>query len=440
MQYPKRMHRCSDIYSPSGGKAIMAAKESKRDKKLIQKKTGYDPTQYRAMTIMFVFLSLVNILCVIVAFSRSGFGLYQAEDALSHVAHITEYVHQVNERAQYIVLHCEDQELIVRETEKIDRLFQDIDEESEKYRQIDLTVFDPRLKRHFDNAAMDTISYHHALTGFLTELQSASLRDPDVIAETYAKLIEPLKNTAEMSMNIVFDSQSVGTYNFFVRSARQFVFVLLFLLLNLFVGLFGIHWMEKKARTAAKVVELEHDRVEKLREKTVNLAYCHILTGFKNYYGLEKDLSEPTLDSERSIALCRINKFYQINEVFSRERADEYVTKVSNALREEYSNYVDMYSTASDEFCFVFRKKITKVQLGDMVRQLVETISGNFDVDGVMISQTVCCCYYTYHPKTENQFGQVFNKLDRAMSVAREQNAMHGQNSIINVNSLNGME
>ena len=157
MQYPKRMHRCSDIYSPSGGKAIMAAKESKRDKKLIQKKTGYDPTQYRAMTIMFVFLSLVNILCVIVAFSRSGFGLYQAEDALSHVAHITEYVHQVNERAQYIVLHCEDQELIVRETEKIDRLFQDIDEESEKYRQIDLTVFDPRLKRHFDNAAMDTM-------------------------------------------------------------------------------------------------------------------------------------------------------------------------------------------------------------------------------------------------------------------------------------------
>ena len=116
------------------------------------------------------------------------------------------------------------------------------------------------------------------------------------------------------------------------------------------------------------------------------------------------------------------------------------MTKVSNALREEYSNYVDMYSTASDEFCFVFRKKITKVQLGDMVRQLVETISGNFDVDGVMISQTVCCCYYTYNPNTENQFGQVFNKLDRAMSVAREQNAMHGQNSIINVNSLNGTE
>ena len=418
----------------------MAPKEKKKDRELLLKKTGYDPTQYRAMTVMFVILSLVNILCVIAAFSRSGFGLYQAEDALSHVAHITEYVHQVNERAQNIVIHCEDQAFIIRETEKIERLFRDIDEESEKYRQIDLTVFDPRLKRHFDNASMDTISYHHALTGFLTELQSASVREPVIIAETYAKLIEPLKNTAEMSMNIVFDSQSVGTYNFFVRSARQFVFVLLFLLLNLFVGLFGIHWMEKKARTAAKVVELEHDRVEKLREKTVNLAYCHILTGFKNYYGLEKDLSEPTLDSERSIALCRINKFYQINEVFSRERADEYVTKVSNALREEYSNYVDMYSTASDEFCFVFRKKITKVQLGDMVRQLVETISGNFDVDGVMISQTVCCCYYTYNPMTENQFGQVFNKLDRAMSVAREQNAMHGQNSIINVNSLNGTE
>ena len=418
----------------------MAAMQKTKEKQFIQKKTGYDPMRYRAITIMFIILSFVNMVSVILAFSRSGFGLYQAEDALSHIAEITRCVHQVNECAQNIVIHCGDEELISREVTKIDNLFQDISEESAQYRQYDLSVFDERLKRHFDNATMDTMSYQHALYGFLTELQEDGSGDPIATAETYTKLIEPLKNTAEMSMNIVFDAQSRGTYNFFVRSARQFLFVLLFLLCTLIVGLVGIHWMEKRAKAAAQVVEYEHERVEKLREKAVDIAYSHILTGFKNYYGLEKDMSEAKPEAERSIALFRINKFYQINEVFGRGRSDEFVAKIAGALSREYGDYAEIYSTASNEFCLVFRVKVTKMQLKDLIRNIADMMSGNYDVDGEMISQTVCCCHYTYSPKAERNFAEVFNRLDRAMSVAREQNALHGQNVIINVNSLNGTQ
>jgi GGDEF domain-containing protein len=413
-------------------------KDQKKEKELIQRKTGYDPAHYHRMAFMFILLSVVNIAFVTLAFSHTGFGLYRAEDALSHISDITQSVHRINECAQNIVIHADDPDVIDRETHNINLLFGDIERESAVCRQIDLTEFDERLKRHFDNASMDTMSYQRALTDFLEQIHTGELSDPEEIEEAYTSVIEPLNNTAEISMNIVFDTQSKATYDFFVWSARQFLFILLFLLFNMTVGLIGIHSMQKKARKADVVVKQEHEKVEKLREKTVDIAYSHILTGFKNYYGLEKDLTAEMDDREFSIALFRFNKFYQINEIFGRGRADEFVAEVSQALAQKYSEDAVIYSTAIAEFCFVFKKKLTQMQQDDLVRMISETMSGSYSPDGVMISQTVSCCHYSHMPRAKESFENMFNKLDRALSIAKEQNAMHGQNVIINVNTLVG--
>ena len=72
---------------------------------------GFNSARYKRMAIIFVVLSLLNMFAVLMAFRRSGYGLYHAEDALSHVARINHYVQEAGgtavqvERYQGAVLH-----------------------------------------------------------------------------------------------------------------------------------------------------------------------------------------------------------------------------------------------------------------------------------------------------------------------------------------------
>ena len=408
----------------------------KNDKSKQQRLAGYDPAQYHRMTAMFVVLSLINVGFVILAFLRTGYGLYHAEEALSHVSKVTQCVHSVNESAQNIVIHCDDKELLDEELATIDELFATIDEESAKYRSIDLTRIGKDLKSDFDNASLTATYYQHALKDFTEELQAQGTPNSDETAQIYSNLIEPLKVNAENSMNELFDKQSTATTAFFFKSAQQFLFVLLFLFVTLTVGVIGISRMRKNARTSAESAQLEREKAERMREKTVDIAYSSILTGFKNYYGLEKDLRDRVGSEDLVIALCRFNRFSQINEIYGRERADEFVAQVSKELGNEFGSKATLYSTGTDEFCFLFHKALDSVRMEELVKKIADTLSKSFTVGNAMIQQPVSCCYYHCSHDAQDSFAQLFCTLDRAMSVAKEQFTMNGQNAIVNVNAL----
>ncbi len=405
-------------------------------KKEKQTKAGFDPGQYRVMMIMFIILSLVNVACVLLAFWRTGFGLYHAESAMAHVADITQNVHSINESAQNIVIHCDDHALLESETTNIQRYFEAISAQTEEYRQIDLNKIDPELQYEFNHAILETLSYQRALNDFTDELRSKETLDGAMTAQIYTNLIEPMKTNAENSMNTIFIRQSEATYNFFVRSAQQFLFVLLFLFITMTVGIIGIRRMRKTAKEVNEQAELEHERAQRFRAKSEDIAYSHIVTGFKNYYGLEKDLTDYVAKKEFTIMLCRFNKFSEINEIYGRSRADEFLASVGEMLSIEYAGKAGLYSTANDEFCFVLHKRTNPIQAKEFAEKITERLSKEFNVDGIMLQRQVLCCYYICYPDSQDHFAQMFCTLDRAMSVAKAQNAQTGQNAIVNVNSL----
>lgn len=131
---------------------------------------GYNPSQFKRMTVIFIALSLVNMLCVLFAFMRSGYGLYHAESALSHIAQVNSYVHQVNESTLDILVHRQEANFVSKELQSIDDNFDEIRKESKEYLDIELDSINKDLRGNFEEANKKVIEYEVALSKFTDEL------------------------------------------------------------------------------------------------------------------------------------------------------------------------------------------------------------------------------------------------------------------------------
>lgn len=417
----------------------MASKKTNRERKMLH---GYNPVTYRAMTTLFVLLSILNAIAVLFSFMRSGFGLYHAEDALSHVAMLNHHLHTINEAALDIVIHCDDVSEINNGSNAIKESFNVITSESQLYTAIDLMQIDSNLQSDFEDASHKVRRYNLALTEFISTLQSniekGSSEVPtyhSYIEWKYTDNIEPLKDDAEEAINRLFNYQCKATYDFFVRCAQQFLFVLLFMAITMTVGLTGIAKMKKNAKTAAEQAEQERVKAELSRAKSVNIAYSNILTGFKNRYGLEMDLENMLSSSSFTIALYRLVNFQNIAEKYGRNVADDYVVKVSQVLQQNYGTTSDIYSTETDEFCFVFKNDLLAAHEKEIMVQIGHAVSRLTDVDGIQIQSVSAGCYYHCQAGTHQSCNSLLHTLDKGMSVARRQCFESGKNAVISVSS-----
>ena len=397
---------------------------------------SFHASQYRNMTIMFVILSLINIATVLLAFFRTGYGLWHAEDALSHVAKITQCVQNVNERALHIVIHSEEREVVKEDVNSIDSSFGIIEAESDQYLQLNLNEIDPYLREEFDDASKKVQAYQKNLKQFTSDLAERRLEGAENISAVYNTSIDPLKSSAETAMNSVFESQNQATYDFFVRCAQQFLFVLLLLLITMTAGILGIRKMKRNAKNAAETIVVEHQKSERSREKVINIAYTNILTGFKNRYGLENDITEMMKSERFSIAVCNYNRFASINESYGRSKADAFISIVSQKLLQQFGEEAMIYSLDADEFCFIFKNDIGLKRVERVVQQIAKTLSRPYDFSDVTIELTAACCYYFCKPGDQASFENLLCTLDRAMAVAKQESRQTGANAIVNVNQL----
>ena len=404
---------------------------------------GFNPARYKRMAIIFVVLSLLNMSAVLMAFRRSGYGLYHAEDALSHVARINHYVQDINESAMSIVINHNDSDRIAKEVSQITQTFSEINEEIEAYSNIDLDEIDPELKVQFNKAKEKIDNYHNALLNYKNEIQDYTVSNKAELSEyvaatmnVYTSDIEPLKNSAADSVTELFNMQSQATYDFFVRCAQQFLFVLLFLIITMVIGLIGINNMKKKARRDAETIEVEQKRAKESHEKSVNIAYSNILTGFKNRYGLEADISDKLASKKFTIALFNFNNFSYINEKYGRDTGDEFLSVVSVKLQQKYAKVADIYSTDADEFCFIFKKNVSPDKADELIYQIAETMSKPVAVTDHAIQNMVSACFCHYNPGDQPDLNSLLRNFDRAMKVAQEKSRSEGHSSVVNIDTM----
>lgn len=418
---------------------------------------GFNRARYRRMAIIFSILSILNIATVLLGFSRSGYGLYYAEDALSHVAKINQSVQTVNESALTIVINSTNPERAKSELEIIRAAFHDVHVESDAYKKLDLDQIDPDLKAQFTDAADKVETYRLALFNYYDELSaliinsnsgstgeaaSAQISEAELakfiqsVGTVYSNDIEPLKEEAETAVTNLFDKQNEATYNFFVRAAQQFLFILLFLVITWIVGIIGINTMKKRAARDAQTIATEQKKAKESREKSESIAYSNILTGFRNRYGMEADIGDQLASKKFVIAMYDFNEFNHISEKYGRDTGDEFLSVISGKLQQRFAKLADIYSTDSAEFCFIFKKSVSPAKADEAVYMIADAMSKPVAVTNHAIKNTVSACFCHYNPGDQPDFNSLFLNLDKGMKVAKDKSKQAGQTSVVNIDTI----
>ena len=349
---------------------------------------GYNPGVYRTLSILFIILTILNIVVIVYAFARTGYGLWHAEDALSYIAKIDSSFDDINQDILNIQLHADDQSRVSASVDDIILQQKKISEHAEAFRQINMSNIDKTIPKEFDKSMDKVDRYYSTISKNLSSVK-AGFSKPDVLqtAET-----ERLREDAKASLDELFDYSDEATYQFFCRVGQSFLFVLLFLILTMAAGLYAIARSKKRDYAFALKLQNSKQKTANIRQKAVEIAYTNVVTGLKNRYALDEKLDERMKSEDVTLALYNFNNFKGLNESYGRDFADEFVSEMSKKIVTALGKQAEVFSTEIDELCVLFSKELPKSRTNSMAHKILEMLSQPVQIRGISVQLTVAGC------------------------------------------------
>lgn len=389
---------------------------------------------YKFIAVVFTLLSLLNIAAVIFTFRYSGNNLFYAEEAVSHVAKIEQCLQSTNESVLNIILNPEDTKLLVKEKENIELCFLSLEKSADYFRSLDLSSLDDSITADFDVAMADVNAYHNALNKF-------SGYEIYQMGALYDEEISSLQDKATASMREVAQRQSDLTNSFFHEIAHRFLFLLLFMVFIMAVGLNSFIYMRKKiqqknfenaqTRQAARASAY---RASQFQKKATAMAYTNILTELKNRYALEEDLDKKLKNEDVTIALFNLDNFGEVTQNYGRDFGDMFIVNMTDMLKEKYSDMFEIYHTDTGEFCFVANEPADPEDADSVIAQLGHALSAPIEISKLNIQPRISGCVYYYKSSEGLNPNSLLIKIDRALQEAKQST----EHKIMKLESLYG--
>lgn len=398
----------------------MSTKEKDQDQNNVIE--GYNPKVYRNLTILFIILTILNIIAIVYAFAKTGYGLWHAEDALSCIAKIDSSFDDINQSVLKIELHADDQKLVTANIDNIAAYHQDIKDNAEKFRGIDLKNIDKSLSEEFEASMSKVSNYYNTISVNLNDMKNGDA-SPDVLQ---APETESMREDATISLHNLFEKQDKATYLFFCRVGQRFLLVLLFLILTMTAGLIAISRSKKHDLEFALKLRTSKMKTANIRQKAVEIAYTNIVTGLKNRYALSEQLDERMKLEDITIVLYNFNNFKSINEEFGRDYADDYMALIAKQLVEQFGSQAEIFSTEIDEFCVVFNKETPKSRTNSIAQEILIMLSKPAHVRNARIQLNVagciCHCHVNAHASAAGLFVAMDHSLKETKVMCTKQN------------------
>ena len=392
-----------------------------------EKIEGYNPLMFKRMRLVYIALSIINIIVVITSFGLIGYSLYDAQKSFNCISKIETNLLKSNNSVMMIVIDVNNMDYSISE---VNALFDEIDIQKNEFEKID--SLNDKVTSAFYMAYDKMNEYRTHLRNYREQYTSSIGNEEHLTAfqsqilERYQNDIEPLMEDATRLMNEAVTAQQDETTAIFFRTAKSVVIVLALLLLILALGLVSIMMMERSSRRAATELQKRADEIEKTsekldksRQKTKAMAYMNILTGLKNRYALEEDLSKRLESDNFHISNFDYDNFRNFNEVYGRNFGDEFISAVAERLKDEFSKYADIYNLACDEFTFVFKSNISEAQALHISQKISEVLTSNYTVNNVTVHLNVSGCTYHYLAGEYKDINSLIGKLDSAMHAAK---------------------
>lgn len=242
----------------------------------------------------------------------------------------------------------------------------------------------------------------------------------------YVQDLYPLQVTASEMLEATIDLATKDAAAQGARIVKVFILVEALMLIFLILGEIAIMFIAKMAKKAR--IDLEERekslrevdaKLKSTRQKASDLALTNILTGMKNRYALDEDISG-RLESDRfNIAVFDMDNFRSINDTYGYDFGDEYLIAVADRLKNEFSGSAEIYNITGNEFCFVFNKEISESQAMGIVQNIHAVMCSPYDVLNLTVQLPTSGSVYHYLPGDCLNVNSLLVKLDTALRNAK---------------------
>lgn len=255
----------------------------------------------------------------------------------------------------------------------------------------------------------------------------------------YTQDIYPLQVTASEMLTATIDIVNQDTGKKMAANAKRSYLLMTMMLLVTILGEVAIFFIARRAKKARLELE-ERERnlaevdakLKSTRQKASDLAVMNVLTGMKNRYALDNDVSE-RLESDRfNIAVFDMDNFRSINDTYGYDFGDEYLATVAEKLKDEFGNVAEIYNITGNEFCFLFNKEISESQAMGIVQNIQAVMSSPFEVLNLAVQLPCSGAVYHYLPGDCLNVNSLLVKLDTAMRSAK-MNGGNMINTVVNI-------
>ena len=337
----------------------------------------------------------------------------------------------INQRVLTIVAGIGTEKSQAATFDSIDASFESIEkkfDEFEKYEGLsDVTV------KRFHHARVFVEAYHKRVSTLHDKFNSQEGIGDASLADLYTQDIAPFKTTASEMLiaTININAAEVGRKN--ARNAKVFIVTISLVAAVYVIGELAVFIIAKRSKKARLELEERERNLQEVgaklkstRQKASDLAVTNLLTGMKNRYALDNDVSE-RLESDRfNIAVFDMDNFRIINDTYGYEFGDEYLAAVAEKLKSEFSDIAEIYNITGNESCFLFNRDITESQAMTLVQNIQAVMSAPYTVLNLSVQLTVSGAMYHYLPGDCLNVNSLLVKLDTTMRNAK----MNGGNMI----------
>ncbi len=405
-----------------------------------EKLDGYNSRAYFIVKLTYTLLSILNAIVVIASFQLVGWSLYDAQRSYAAITEVQTSIFKTNTE---IVMLLSDPYKMDDTVKEVTNYFAKVDSAKEDFAKISNPA--PEIKERFDNACSYIEEYRALLKKYQSQYVLAE-ESPELLEQfaeslpkAYDTEVGPLMNRVTKEMDAAVEQQREDTINIFFKTAQSFLLVIALLILIYVVGIISLIRMDKAAKRAALELKKRADEIEetskklsKSRSKTKAVAFTNILTGLKNRYALEEDLSSRLETENFHIVNFDIDNFRTYNETYGRDFGDELLSTISEKLKAEFSQYAEIYNITCDEFSFVFKSDISPAQAMDITQKIAVVMSSAYTIYNITVQVTVSGCAYHYTAGECTSLNSLLLKMDNAMHAAKS----NGGNTIFEANKV----
>ena len=261
----------------------------------------------------------------------------------------------------------------------------------------------------------------------------------DSMADLYTQDIYPLETTATEMLIATIGINAADTARQQARTGQVFIVTELIMLAIFVLGELAIMLAARRAKKAQLELEERERNLQEVgaklkstRQKASDLALTNLLTGMKNRYALDNDISGRLETDRFNIAVFDMDNFRIINDTYGYEFGDEYLAAIAEKLKEEFGDVAEIYNITGNEFCFLFNKEYTESQSMAFVQRIHSVMCSPFTVLNITVQLTASGAAYHYLPGDCLNVNSLLVKLDTTMRGAK-MNGGNMVNTVVNM-------